>query len=96
MHAIRATWKNGQIVPDGPVDWPEGARLLVEPAPAPEEDWSDSPEAIADWLRWYDSLQPLIFTDEERAAWAAERQARKEWEKAHFDEHALKLQRMWP
>jgi hypothetical protein len=27
---IHATWKNGQIVPDGLVDLPEGCRLVVE------------------------------------------------------------------
>jgi hypothetical protein len=32
-----------------------------------EEDWSNSPEADADWLAWYDSLEPLEFTPEERA-----------------------------
>jgi hypothetical protein len=26
MDAIRATWKNGQVVLDGPVDWPDGSR----------------------------------------------------------------------
>jgi hypothetical protein len=31
MEAIHATWKNGQIVPDGPVDWPDGCRPMVEP-----------------------------------------------------------------
>ena len=31
MEVIRATWKNGRIVPDVPVDWPEGCRLTVEP-----------------------------------------------------------------
>ena len=31
------------------------------------EDWSNSPEAIADWLAWYDSLEPLVFTPEEAA-----------------------------
>ena len=95
MNAIRATWKDGQIIPDGPVDWPDGARLLVEPDPVAEEESLDTPEAIADWLKWYDSLQPLIFTEEERAALEADRQARKEWEKAHFNEHAEKLRRMW-
>src|SRR5262245_35201922 len=25
MNAIKATWKNGQIVPAEPVDWPEGS-----------------------------------------------------------------------
>ena len=95
MNAIRATWKNGQIIPDGPVDWPEGARLVVEPEAMPEEESLDTPEAIADWLKWYDSLRPLIFTEEERAGWEADRQARKEWEKAHFYEHAEKLRRIW-
>ena len=31
------------------------------------EDWSNAPEAIADWLAWYDSLEPLVFTPEEEA-----------------------------
>jgi hypothetical protein len=29
MNAIKATFKNGTIVPDGPVPWPEGSRLVV-------------------------------------------------------------------
>ncbi len=28
---------------------------------------SNSPEAIADWLEWYDSLEPLLLTPEEEA-----------------------------
>jgi len=28
---IHAVWKNGQIVPTQPVDWPEGTALAVEP-----------------------------------------------------------------
>src|SRR5207245_1986199 len=32
-----------------------------------EEGWSNSPEAIADWLKWYDSLEPLTLTPEEEA-----------------------------
>ena len=57
MDAIRATWRHGQIVPDVPVDWPEGFRLRIEPETSQAEqgdvqegDWSNSPEAIADWL----------------------------------------------
>jgi hypothetical protein len=55
VNAIRATWQNGQIVPDGPVDWPEGGRLRIEPDTPPtgvtEEEWSDSPEAVAEcWV----------------------------------------------
>lgn len=94
MNAIRATWTDGKIVPDGPVDWPEGCRLLIEPdsAEAPEsigireEDWSNSPEAIADWLAWYNSLEPLIFTPEEEADLAAWRQKVKEYTIAKMQE----------
>jgi hypothetical protein len=28
---IHAVWRNGQIVPTQPVDWPEGTALAVEP-----------------------------------------------------------------
>jgi hypothetical protein len=86
VEVIRATWKNGQIVPDSPVDWPEGCRLVVEPdVPQPEsigvrdEDWSNAPEAIADWLAWYDSLEPLQFTAQEKADLQAWRQKMKEY-----------------
>jgi hypothetical protein len=30
MHAIKALWKNGRILPSEPVDWPEGSELTVE------------------------------------------------------------------
>jgi hypothetical protein len=85
MTAIKATWKNGQIVPDEKADWPDGCRLIVEPIPQDEtlglreEDWLDTPEAIAEWLTWYDSLEPLEFTPAERADLAAWRQKIKEY-----------------
>lgn len=76
MHAIRATWTKGQIVPAEPVDWPEGSQLLVEPLPKEEkiglaeEEWQDSPEALADWEAWIGTIEPLEYTDEERASLA--------------------------
>src|SRR5229473_919351 len=91
MKVMNATYKNGQVVLDEPADWPDGCRLLVEPALEEEslgireEDWSDTPEAIADWLRWYDSLEPLEMSPEEEAAWQAARRAQKDFEKATFD-----------
>ena len=79
---------------DGPVNWPEGYRLRVEPDLAQdeptgvgEEDWSNTPEAIADWLKWYDSLEPLIFTPEEEADMAAWRQKVKEHTIANMHKH---------
>jgi hypothetical protein len=91
MNEIHATWKDGRIVPDGPVDWPEGCRLRIEPDPeqtgageCDEDEWSNSPEAIADWLAWYDSLEPLVFTAEEAADLDAWRRV-KEYTIAHMD-----------
>jgi hypothetical protein len=93
MDAIGATWKDGRIAPDGPVDWPEGCRLRIEPEPAQaetsgwcEEGWSDSPEAIVDWLAWYDSLEPLIFTPEEKAELGDWRRQVKEYTIANMAE----------
>ena len=75
MNAIRAVWTNGQIVPAGPVDWPEGSELLVEPIVAggggiglTEEEWRDDPESIAAWIEAVEKIEPLVSADEEREA----------------------------
>jgi hypothetical protein len=31
MNSILGTYREGHIVPDGPVDWPEGARVVRRP-----------------------------------------------------------------
>ncbi len=102
MNAVRGTWKNGQIVPDQPVAWPEGCRLVIEPVEDEEtvgireEDWPDSPEAIAEWLRWYDSLEPILMTPEEEANWQAARQEQREFEKSTFEERAKRIEGLFP
>ena len=76
MNAIKAIWTNGQIVPAEPVDWPEGSVLLVEPMVPSEKigldesDWRDDAEALADWEAWIRTIEPLEYTDEERAEMA--------------------------
>lgn len=71
MATIKAVVRNGRIETNEPLRLPEGTELLI-PVPessADESDaWDDSPEGIAAWLAWADSLEPLIFTDAERAA----------------------------
>ncbi len=42
-----------------------------------------------------EKIEPFEMTDAERAAIKADRQARREWEKAHFDVHADRLRRSW-
>jgi hypothetical protein len=101
MNAITGIVKNGHVVLDNSADLPEGCRVLVEPISQEEgfgireEDWQDTPEAIAAWLRWYDSLEPLQLAAREEAERQAARRARQEREKAASNEHAEKLRRMW-
>jgi hypothetical protein len=83
--AVPGILHEGRVVLETPTDWPDGARVevrLVEPVAKiglSEEEWSDSPEAIAHWIRWYDSLQPLEMTPEEEADLATWRQRVKEY-----------------
>ena len=101
MATIKAIIRGGRLEVDEPIDLPDGTELLIplpNGAPIPnngDDGWDNSPEGIAEWLTWYDSLEPLVFTDDERAAADAARQARREWELAQFEAHAEKLRRMW-
>ena len=74
MHAIKAVWKNGRILPSEPVDWPEDSELLVEPIMPNEEklgstedEWGDDPASIAAWEAGVRSIEPPEYTDQERA-----------------------------
>jgi hypothetical protein len=77
MTTIRAVIRDRRIDIPAPSDLPDGTEVLltiganVTDEDGPQEDaeevWDNSPESIAAWLKWYDSLQPLIFTPEEEA-----------------------------
>ncbi|MEZ0267628.1 MAG: hypothetical protein ACAI43_23090 [Phycisphaerae bacterium] len=102
MNAIKATVRNGRIEADEPVNLPDGTELLVVPADQAERvdadeepGWDNSPEGIAAWLKWYDSLEPLVLTPEDEAEIARARREQKEWELANFEKHAEKLRRQW-
>ena len=99
MNAIRATVKDRRIALDVPDDWPEGTEVVIEPLTESiglsEEDWPKTPEEVARHLALMDEVRPFDMTPEEEAAWQADRQTRKEYEKAHFDEWAEALRRMW-
>jgi hypothetical protein len=99
MSAIRTTVTDGKIVLDAPADWPEGMEVVVSPAEETvgltEEEWPETPEEIEAWLRWYDSLEPLILTPEDEARIAAARKAQKEFELATWHEQSEKLRKMW-
>jgi hypothetical protein len=70
MNAIGATWKNGQIIPDSGIDWPDGCRLIVKPesvAMPIDDDGPATPEEIAQTLAAMARVEPFEMTDEERA-----------------------------
>ncbi len=73
MNPVKGTVRGGRLEVAVPPDWPDGTEVIVQPIlqedsfDVREEDWSNTPEAIADWLKWYDSLEPLTLTPEEEA-----------------------------
>jgi hypothetical protein len=98
MIALKGVIKDGQVILRQRVDLPDGTEVKILPVGQPESENDDTgldPEQIAQLLALMDQVQPFEMTNEERAAWEADRKARKEWEKAHFDEHAEKLGKDW-
>jgi hypothetical protein len=98
VNAIKAIVKDRRIALDVPEDWPEGTEVKILPVglwrPDDEAEIMTD-EEIAQTLAAMDMVEPFEMTDEEVAALEAERKAHKEWEKAHFNEHAERLRRMW-
>jgi hypothetical protein len=96
MNTIRATITDGRLEVNVPADWPDGTEVEIHALGRTAEDEDMvPPEEIAKLLADMDQLEPLDLTKDELAACKAERQARKELEKAQFAQHAGKLQGMW-
>jgi hypothetical protein len=93
--SIKAVVRDGRIEPEVPLDLPDGTRLVVSTEGAESRE-AGSPEAIEAWLLWSDTLEPLIFSAEEKAAWEPDRSERKAWELSRSDQHAERLARLWP
>ncbi len=51
MKAIMGTVHNGQIVADQPVEWPEGCRVVIEPAAKEETGDASSRELLEERFR---------------------------------------------
>lgn len=101
MNWITGTVKNGLIVLDEPVRLPDGSRVVVQAIEAAdifgigEADWQDTPEAIADWIAWYDSLEPIEVSTTDERALKEFRERQREVGKAAFDEQAQQLCKVW-
>lgn len=101
MDAIRATVKDGRLELRAPSDWPDGTEVLVQPVHrgtglgVDESTWVGTADAVAEWEAWYDALEPLIFTAEERANWETARRDRERFEATTSAGRADKLRAAW-
>jgi hypothetical protein len=74
MHTIKATWKNGQVVPEGPVNWHDGSHLVIHQVPPTdiefmtEEEQGDDPGSIQRWIDDLRAIPPLPMTQEQETA----------------------------
>jgi hypothetical protein len=94
VNTITATVRGGRLEVDEPINLPDGTELRI-PLPDGGDEGPMSPDEIARVLAAMDRTEPFDLTDAERAAWDAERQARKACEKAAFAEEGEKLRGMW-
>src|SRR5947209_11504615 len=101
MILVKGVVRNGRVEVEEPINLPDGSEVTITGYPngkfigLPDNGGPMTPEEIAQTLAAMDKIEPFEMTDEERAAWEAERQGQKDWEKARFTEHAEKLRRMW-
>jgi hypothetical protein len=98
MNAIRAKVRKGKVETAEPLDLPDGTEILIVPPDDPhhvEAGWDDSPEGIAAWLKWFDSLEPVVFTPEEQAAWNKDKEERRKWEFEQSDERDQRLRKLF-
>lgn len=68
MTSIRAVVHDRRIELTVPDDIPDGAEVLIDLRPvAPakiglsEAEWRDDAEALADWVAWLDTIEPVAF-----------------------------------
>ena len=68
-----------------PINLPDDTELLIPlpegagPPPGSEPGWDNSPEGIAAWLAWFDSLPALKISPEEEANTATWRRKMSEY-----------------
>lgn len=101
MNEITGTVKNGLVVLDDASGFVDGSRVVVLSVDSAtgiglrESEWEDTPQAIADWIAWYDSLEPIETVESDEQAIAAFRQQQKQVGVSGFEERAERLSKIW-
>jgi hypothetical protein len=80
MDTVHAVVREGRVIPDGPVIWPDGTALEIRPVnpnengqAMTEESWPTTAEGIAELVSRMDGRAPLDWRAGEYEAWLAER-----------------------
>jgi hypothetical protein len=64
--------QHGRVELKEPINLPDGTEVSLAILESrseinSDEAWDHTPAGVADWLKWYDSLQPLMMTPQEEA-----------------------------
>ena len=84
MPRLSTTVRNRRVEIDVPDDWPDGTTVDVLTRPTAADE-PMRPEEIARLIAYMDSNEPVEWTEKERAAWDADRAAKKRLELSNFD-----------
>ena len=97
MTMITGTVKDGRLEVSVPADWPDGTEVEIHPLESHlmAEAEALTAAGIAETLAAMDRVQPFEMSDDEQAAWEAQRRAERGRDKRQFAEHAERLRRMW-
>ncbi len=100
MATIRAVVHQGMINVPAPEGCADGSEVLVQLVPAAaaqltEDEWDDSADGISEWIEWAESLEPLVFTDDESKRMNDEQAARKERDWKRLTERGDQLAEHW-
>jgi len=97
---VTGTYRNGTVILDEAVDWPEGTHVDVVSnhglQPAAEDVcldgslWDDSPDAVERWISWFGSLEPVL-TGKELERFEAELRSAREEQKALLPDWEKKI-----
>lgn len=77
METVNGTYQSGRVELGRAVDWPDGTKVDVKRHEATvgmsEDQWPHDPEGVERLIRRWDALEPLVFTEAERADFDAVR-----------------------
>jgi hypothetical protein len=98
MTTFKGVIQNGQVVLLQPANLPDGTEVEILPlglGAVADDEGPVTADEIARTLAAMENIEPFELTDQERASIESDRQARKDWEKTRFNEHADRLRRVW-